>query len=207
MNGDNFIRAFERLLQDEGEYADNPEDDGGETYRGVSRNNWPEWEGWPVIDAIKGNGGGARKHVNATAAQNSRLQDAVREFYRKNFWTPTACLSKAPALRAKIFNFGVNAGLKRAFATLQRAINLCRADEGKAELATRVPLREDGLLGPASRAALEEILRERGEDVLIDAMCEEQMRFYESFFRKRPYWGRYPQRAAFERRAQWRGTA
>ncbi|MDR3176008.1 MAG: hypothetical protein LBU06_05700 [Desulfovibrio sp.] len=207
MRGDNFAEAFERLLQDEGEYADNPEDGGGETYRGVSRKNWPEWEGWPVIDAIKRNGGGARKNINGAAAQNSRLQDAVREFYRKNFWTPTACLSGVPALRSKVFNFGVNAGLKRAFATLQKAINLCREDEGKAEPAAKVPLREDGLFGPASRAALEEVLRGRSEDALIDAMCLEQMRFYENFFRNRPYWGRYPQRAAFERRARWRGTA
>ncbi|MDR2800413.1 MAG: hypothetical protein LBB52_03995 [Desulfovibrio sp.] len=203
MDGDNFIRALERLLLDEGEYADNPEDGGGETYRGVSRNNWPEWEGWPVIDAIKRNGDGTRKNINVAAAQNSRLRGAVREFYRKNFWTPTACLSALPALRSKVFNFGVNAGLKRAFAALQRAIGLCRED--KAGSAAR--LRDDGLFGPASRAALEEALRDQGEEALIDALCAEQMRFYESFFRKRPYWGQYPQRSAFERRAQWRGTA
>ena len=40
-------------LRWEGGYANDPDDSGGETYRGISRNNNPAWQGWKVIDKVK----------------------------------------------------------------------------------------------------------------------------------------------------------
>ena len=47
-----FNQAFDITMGHEGGYANNKLDTGGETYRGVSRNNWPDWEGWRLIDRL-----------------------------------------------------------------------------------------------------------------------------------------------------------
>jgi hypothetical protein len=39
----------------EGEWVNDPDDRGGETYRGISRVHWPKWAGWAIIDAEKQN--------------------------------------------------------------------------------------------------------------------------------------------------------
>ena len=40
-----FDRAFVTTMQSEGGYVNNPKDPGGETYMGISRNNYPHWQG------------------------------------------------------------------------------------------------------------------------------------------------------------------
>ena len=41
----NFDEAFALTMKSEGGYANNPNDTGGETYKGVSRKNHPKWNG------------------------------------------------------------------------------------------------------------------------------------------------------------------
>ena len=48
-----FEPAFKLLILHEGGYANNKNDIGGETYRGIARNYWPKWVGWKLIDHIK----------------------------------------------------------------------------------------------------------------------------------------------------------
>ena len=36
--------------RNEGGYANNSADTGGETYAGIARNYWPKWQGWKYID-------------------------------------------------------------------------------------------------------------------------------------------------------------
>src|SRR2546426_796362 len=48
-----FDYALTQLLKVEGGYANDPRDPGGETYKGISRVFWPNWSGWPLIDAAK----------------------------------------------------------------------------------------------------------------------------------------------------------
>ena len=40
-------------MEHEGGYVDDRDDRGGETYRGISRNNFPDWKGWKKIDGFK----------------------------------------------------------------------------------------------------------------------------------------------------------
>ena len=49
----NFDLAYEKILQNEGRYSSDPNDPGGETYKGVSRCSWNSWKGWPYIDLNK----------------------------------------------------------------------------------------------------------------------------------------------------------
>lgn len=92
-----FLTAHKHVMANEGGYAFNPRDTGGETYKGVSRNNWPKWGGWKYIDGVKT--GMVKqpvygteeyrnwvKYLNKALAGINALQNLVLEFYRKNFW-------------------------------------------------------------------------------------------------------------------------
>lgn len=48
-----FNKAILHILKQEGGYANDPDDLGGETYQGISRKNNPNWTGWAVIDTMK----------------------------------------------------------------------------------------------------------------------------------------------------------
>lgn len=92
-----FKSAYDRTNGNEGGYANNPADAGGETYKGISRKNWGSWRGWVAIDRIKtklvampdyGSPSyhGWVKVFNRTAEQDAGLQAAVRDFFKVNFW-------------------------------------------------------------------------------------------------------------------------
>ena len=78
-----FKKAIAPVLAYEGGYVNDPDDNGGETYKGISRKFWPRWTGWPFID-------NAKKQEGFPASLNkiSGLQDSVLAFYRDNFWKP-----------------------------------------------------------------------------------------------------------------------
>lgn len=74
-----FLKAFALTTKWEGGYVDDPDDDGKETYRGISRANWPRWKGWVIVDRHKP----LKKHAFIKDEELDRL---VKEFYRENFW-------------------------------------------------------------------------------------------------------------------------
>lgn len=77
----NYRESILDILLTEGGYANDPDDLGGETYRGISRKFWPNWKGWVIIDARKEDPNFPR------ILENSQLlMDAVIEFYDINFW-------------------------------------------------------------------------------------------------------------------------
>ncbi len=119
-----FEPAYSHTSKNEGRYANDPDDSGGETYRGISRNNWPKWAGWPIIDEIKHSKGKTASIINKAAAINSVLQAKVMEFYKVNFWYPLNLqLINDQQLATNVYDFGVNAGTTRAGKFLQQAAN------------------------------------------------------------------------------------
>lgn len=78
----------------EGGWANNPDDDGGETYRGVARNFHSRLQLWKYVDKAKAELGACTpgnrkqwvKQLNARLAQIPALQTAIDEFYRLNYW-------------------------------------------------------------------------------------------------------------------------
>lgn len=92
-----FLLAHRKTVANEGGYANNVADKGGETYRGIARAFWPKWQGWQGIDAAKKRllpppPYGTREYRNWVAHLNDQLASApllqkyVDEFYKANFW-------------------------------------------------------------------------------------------------------------------------
>lgn len=137
----NFINAFQITMGNEGGYANNPNDSGGETYAGVARNYWPKWSGWPIVDSIV-----AQKPANLNTAlkANASLQTAVQSFYKANFWDVLSLDSLNSQQTAnQLFDTGVNMGTGIAGRFLQQAIN--------AVIPGKVTV--DGVVGPLTIAA------------------------------------------------------
>jgi lysozyme family protein len=109
-----FEPAVQNTLVWEGGYANNPHDSGGETYRGISRNNWPSWDGWSIVDALRSSPG-----FPSNLDANSDLLASVIQFYRVNFWKYDAIAQQNVA--DKIFDLAVNVGSRHAHKIAQIA--------------------------------------------------------------------------------------
>ena len=48
-----YKHSIAKVLRTEGGYVNDKDDSGGETYKGISRVNWPRWSGWVIVDICK----------------------------------------------------------------------------------------------------------------------------------------------------------
>lgn len=108
-----FDKAFERLIGHEGGYVNHPSDPGGETKYGISKRAYPGED----IAAM--------------------TLDRAKQIYRRDYWGPAGCDAVPDALKFDLFDMAVNAGVRRAVQTLQRAVGTA----------------EDGILGPRTLSA------------------------------------------------------
>jgi len=76
----NYLIAIIKVLKSEGGHANDPDDGGGETYRGIARKFWPQWAGWKIIDAAK-----MLSNFPKCLSANTELQNLVIDFYKVNF--------------------------------------------------------------------------------------------------------------------------
>jgi lysozyme family protein len=115
-----FKTAFPIVRKNEGGYANNPNDRGGETYKGISRKNWPDWKGWKIIDSYKKFIGG----FEAALAKDQDLQNEVLAFYKLNFWDDMNLDQvNDQAISQILFDCAVNMSDNAAGKFLQRALN------------------------------------------------------------------------------------
>ena len=130
----NFQIALAALNPDEGGFT---RDEGGETYRGISRNSWPNWSGWAILDALPP----GILTQGVIIRGNAALDQQVAAFYRQSFWLFDALPDQDVA--NKIFSLFVNlahAGIR----VLQLALQ--RIEVG--------PIVADGNWGPQTQAAV-----------------------------------------------------
>lgn len=135
----NFTIALKKVLKNEGGYANNPNDAGGETYKGISRKNHPTWAGWISIDQIKK----AHPRGFKTILEHTpELQDKVKDFYKRRFWDEL-CLDTCgnQELANQAFDMAVNAGVKAGVKILQKVLG--------------IPA--DGILGNVTKKAIAKI--------------------------------------------------
>lgn len=76
-----FIIAYNKTAKNEGGYANDPADHGGETWKGIARKLWPGWEGWPVVDLHRTDPGFPKSLYDI-----EKLELMVRRFYKTQFW-------------------------------------------------------------------------------------------------------------------------
>lgn len=73
--------AIKKLLVFEGWYANVKDDLGGETYRGITRINYPNWIGWAIIDKAK-----LKSNFPNNLKLIPELDELVFDFYIANYW-------------------------------------------------------------------------------------------------------------------------
>lgn len=115
-----FNKAFDLLMQNEGEYVNDPHDIGGETNYGISKKAYPQ------LDI-----------ANLTLAQ-------AKEIYHRDYWLRCKCDVLPDALSVAVFDYAVNSGVKRAVKDLQLALGVPAdgvAGNQTIGAANRLPLR------------------------------------------------------------------
>ena len=139
-------QLVDEVIAREGGYVNHPADRGGPTNWGITQ----------IVARANGFTGDMRALPRATAA----------DIYRRIYWlAPRLDVVAAlyPTVAAEMFDTGINMGTKVAGAFLQRALN--------ALLGT--VLVQDGAVGPATIAALEDFKRARGvagEHALVNVL-------------------------------------
>jgi hypothetical protein len=126
-----FTTYFHILCANEGGYCNSPSDSGGETYRGIARNKNPQWDGWPLVDAIKQRlyGGGLVPEADWLTLSHTLIMDAavgdrVLAFYKPEYWD-TLDLDQltSQSVADQVADHGVNAGTERSARMVQQLLN------------------------------------------------------------------------------------
>jgi len=105
-----YKKAIEKVLKTEGGYANDPSDKGGETYKGISRKNWPSWDGWEIIDSAK-----KLPNFPKSLYRLVFLNDGVVLFYKVNFWDKIGGNNlKNQSIGEMLLDSAVNEGFKPA---------------------------------------------------------------------------------------------
>jgi lysozyme family protein len=140
-----FMPAYGRTMKNEGGYSDDPDDRGGETYRGIARKFHPDWLGWARVDKYK-----AAEYFPRVLDADHALKGWVQDFYRERFWQKTGChLVDNQALAEFMFDFAVHSGTKTPVLHVQRALNALNRNETLWK-----DVEVDGVMGPQTAEAL-----------------------------------------------------
>jgi len=75
-----FNVAYKISFKNEGGWVNDPNDLGGETYRGISRRYNPNWAGWAYIDSLK------PSNVIKKNWTDSKADEFARMFYKSQSW-------------------------------------------------------------------------------------------------------------------------
>jgi len=187
-----FKIAEEITGRNEGGYANDPADNGGETFAGIARNFWPKWDGWKFIDKYKSDYAklnkpmrdkySLAKWINSSAKVTSEpVAPLVSAFYKTNFWD----VNKLDAVQDQqlantVYDFGVNSGTGRAAKLLQSCVGVV----------------QDGKIGPQTLAAVNRLDAEvthdkynSGREAFYRSIAEgSQAKFLKSWLsRLKPY--------------------
>ena len=158
----NFESSLQKILAHEGGYVNDPDDTGGETYKGVARHINSKWEGWVRVDMAKTQSG-----FPANLEKDSELQQDVSSFYQVNYWDALCADSMENQLVAdSIFDFAVNAGVRTSASLAQLVVE---ADP-------------DGVIGPSTLDKLNAF----DPDHFLAAFTVAKIARYISIVKKRP---------------------
>jgi len=116
-----FLIGYNDTVTDEGVTLKiDPDDRGGQTWKGIARIMHPTWKGWALIDAhIKA------AHNLATIKSDVVLEQLVKTFYYTEFWLKLRINEiKTLSIQVKFFNQAVNVGLQPSTKFQQASVDL-----------------------------------------------------------------------------------
>ena len=145
-----FLPAYKLTAQSEGGYSNDPNDTGGETWKGIARNKHPNWEGWSIVDAHKS----MSSNWEDVLHQDMQLEEDVLRFYEEKFWNKLN-LSKisSQAIANEVYDTGVNQGTGMVGKQFQGALNLLNNNQNHYP-----DLHIDGGIGPKTLAAFNDYM-------------------------------------------------
>jgi lysozyme family protein len=178
-----FKKAYSITMAHEGGYVHDPDDAGGETYKGIARKYNASWSGWKTIDKCKNTCSNFPNCLN----DDNNLQDEVHAFYKLKYWDVNRLDDfKDQDVANEMFDTGVNMGTGRAARFLQKALNYLSRDGS-----LYTPLAVDGQIGPASLNALNRVLSDGDGKILLTMLNVLQGEHYMNYMDKNPKQQKY----------------
>jgi len=102
----NFDKCLEMLLKHEGGFVNHPEDPGGITNLGVTKNVYERWIGRKVSED----------------EMRALTPDDVAPIYKKNYWDKCKCDELPSGADWSVFDWAVNSGSGRPAKAIQRIV-------------------------------------------------------------------------------------
>ena len=165
----------------EGGYVNDPVDEGGETYRGITRKYHPDWPGWAIVEKHKQ---ADPPNFKTRLDNDQQLYQLVKQVYRRHYWDPIRG-DELPNqhLANKVFDTGVNQGVATSVRYLQEGLNLLNRNEND-----YADIEVDGKLGDQTMMTLKSFLElESGQpDYLLKILNVLQAHFYIDIMRRKP---------------------
>lgn len=159
-----FEKALKATAGFEGGYVFDPDDDGGETFRGISRRANPDWPGWELVDQYKAISK-RPEDINKHFAGDEMIEELATERWYANYWIPIKDIPYR-LTRIKVYDTGVNLNPPKAVKLLQRCVGT----------------KPDGKIGPITIAAI----KKADEAKLLNSFCWLQREYYLDCIRKNP---------------------
>ena len=159
-----FKTAFGLTSDIEGLYCNVAADAGGETYRGIARNIYPNWPGWASVDEVKKTAT-TDAEINAALASVPEMQQMVEEFFKKTFWdVHTLDQMQSQEIANKVYDCAVNCGNGTSAKFLQRTLNFLNRNNKDWE-----DVVVDGNVGPRTIATANKAsaIKGRGQNIVL----------------------------------------
>lgn len=176
-----FNHAYNLTNKNEGGYVNDPEDKGGETYRGVARKKHPNWRGWHRVDEEKRKCSDP-KVLTTILDADKEIQKLVKKFYLEEFWyIINGDLFPDQRIANEVYDSAVNMGTVRSGSILQRTINSLNRNER-----LYPDIQTDGVIGRRTIMALEDCIKHNGVKRIVNVLNGYQMKHYLELMEKNP---------------------
>jgi len=173
-----FNIAYNITKEFEGGYSNDPDDAGGETYKGVARKFNPTWDGWIIIDNT----------TNIDTLKNNKdLQENVEVFYKAMYWDKfQGDLIPNQEIANELFDNAVNMGVNRSVTFLQKSLNVLNRNQKNYN-----DIIEDGIFGNNTLKTLHKYLNYDKPNLILKVMNILQGAHYINYMKKSPSQEKY----------------
>lgn len=183
-----FNIAYHNTNKFEGGYANDPDDRGGETYKGIARNFHPNWKGWAIVEEVKKKTS-AVKQINHILDNDPIIQKYIQIFYKEEFWDKiNGDLIPDQLIANEVYDNAVNMGISRSGEYLQRTINILNRNQSKNFYND---IEVDGDIGIKTLEALKICIKKNGAKRVLNVINGYQIKHYLELMEKRPTQEKY----------------